>query len=858
MSESSELWILSDSMAGPLSRELLGGKGHNLIRLVQSGCRVLRFGIVTAKAFDAWSVSKKLPQAVVDGIDAFAASLPGKEFAVRSSAVTEDAPDASFAGLFETKLCVASANLCEAVIDVFGSARSDRVRAYENRTTRSFGQPSRPFRVAVVIQEMLNPWASGVAFSRKPTGNSALACIESSYGLGQGVVDGSVDVDRFEWDRFGREVSAVIANKPSMVARAPDGGLGDHPVAPERQSLPSLLPDERREIFETMMLIESRFGFPVDIEFALADGLIFILQARPITTRLPLLRHYVDTNLCESYPGRTSRMTQSFVRQIYTQVFLDSARFLGASDARIEQLLPYYRRMIAAFEGHLYYDLNSYCAAMCALPGGQKNLASWHTMIGSRMFVTIPPVRFPPLSWKETARMGRAFFRLFFRHRALTEAFRQTCTQRIRRMRQEVPAGSGALCEKIRYLLAQVGDTRGWAFTLLNDFVVMKTVQRLKEFLAHHGANASLLPGLLRTAQGAESIAPERALRELAQVCGGPSTFRTKVAEILDSNPHLDGSELLQTLKMAGLVAETERIERYLREYGDRSFEELKLESLTFRQSPRAFVELLVWRSSVAGKLPAQSAKPETIRMTGLAAWRLRRYRKAAQRAILARESSRLVRGQYFGWVRDTLLDIGKELFATDPTCVFELSLEELDACARGSVTPDELRALGHSRKAEPREMITYPEAFSHPENDDAEGPATIRPYFVGVQEPGAGDDATVLRGLGASIGRVQGRVLVLLDPKDAIAQERFEDAILVTATTDPGWVFLVSQCQGLISERGSLLSHTAIIGRELQIPTVVGVPGATRALRTGMTVEMDGASGEVRIVAGHTPMMES
>jgi pyruvate,water dikinase len=105
-------------------------------------------------------------------------------------------------------------------------------------------------------------------------------------------------------------------------------------------------------------------------------------------------------------------------------------------------------------------------------------------------------------------------------------------------------------------------------------------------------------------------------------------------------------------------------------------------------------------------------------------------------------------------------------------------------------------------------------------------------------------DARAVLKGTGCSAGIATGRAAVVIDPEHTVAGR---DSILVARSTDPGWVFLMMSAAGIVVERGSLLSHTAIIGRELGIPTVVGATGATTLIPEGAALRIDGSTGDVR-----------
>ncbi|HET9888678.1 MAG TPA: PEP-utilizing enzyme, partial [bacterium] len=106
---------------------------------------------------------------------------------------------------------------------------------------------------------------------------------------------------------------------------------------------------------------------------------------------------------------------------------------------------------------------------------------------------------------------------------------------------------------------------------------------------------------------------------------------------------------------------------------------------------------------------------------------------------------------------------------------------------------------------------------------------------------------AAELKGLGACPGVVESRAVVLEKPSSST---KLDGEILVTRQTDPGWVVLFPSIRGLIVERGSMLSHSAIVAREMGIPTVVGVVGATTAIRTGDVVRLDGHQGTVEIIS--------
>ena len=175
---------------------------------------------------------------------------------------------------------------------------------------------------------------------------------------------------------------------------------------------------------------------------------------------------------------------------------------------------------------------------------------------------------------------------------------------------------------------------------------------------------------------------------------------------------------------------------------------------------------------------------------------------------------------------------------------IFYLRIEELQAYTRGGLPESGLQELAMIRRAryagyeglEPRHRILCRGSVYR-------RGSTARPAPPVPREPSA-DNAT-LRGVPCSPGRVRGVARVI---RAASAGERVEGEILIAPVTDPGWMFLMLAAKGLIVERGSVLSHTAIIGRELGIPTIVAVEGATDRIETGDEIDMDGSTGEILV----------
>jgi pyruvate,water dikinase len=226
---------------------------------------------------------------------------------------------------------------------------------------------------------------------------------------------------------------------------------------------------------------------------------------------------------------------------------------------------------------------------------------------------------------------------------------------------------------------------------------------------------------------------------------------------------------------------------------------------------------------------------------------------KHARLRIRDRENLRFERTRLFGRVRRIVLELGRRLYALGrldtPREVFYLEVEEVLGFVEGTATMVDLARLARLRRSEFDGYRQLPAPADRFETRGAvhQGHAFTAVHTAAGQigESGAGDEAR--QGLGCYPGRVRGPVRVVVDPRTARIRQ---GEILVAQRTDPGWVMLFPACTGLLVERGSLLSHSAIVAREMGLPAIVSIPGLTDWLADGDWVEMDGASGQVRRLA--------
>jgi pyruvate,water dikinase len=206
--------------------------------------------------------------------------LGAAAFAVRSSAIEEDAADASFAGILLSRLNITSAtDVLSALSEVCNVASAPAVLNYSERM--SVPQP----RVAAVVQTFVPAEASGVLFMRDPQTDENHYVIEACWGLGTGVVDGLVRPDRWIVSTGGDITSSHIADKDIAVVGAPDGGTTQIAVESSCRRRACVTPESLRQLSRLAAKCEELFGTPQDIEWAIWEDRIWLLQSRPITVR---------------------------------------------------------------------------------------------------------------------------------------------------------------------------------------------------------------------------------------------------------------------------------------------------------------------------------------------------------------------------------------------------------------------------------------------------------------------------------------------------------------------------------------------------------------------------------------------
>lgn len=787
----------------------------------------------------------------------------GTDVAVRSSGAEEDGSCFSFAGQFATFLNVRGLESVAArVKDCWASAFSARSLHYRLQHRLAL----RDAGLAVVVQQMIPAAKSGVLFTVNPaTGRTDEMLISSVFGLGEGLVSGAVDADTIVVDRKSRATRSVVGDKRERYEpRAAGQGVVVSPLPEDERGQLSLDSDEITRLAAVADQIEEIFQAAQDVEWALTGERLWILQSRPVTAIAAAqrvapdgqLRVWDNSNIIESFSGITSPLTYSFARHAYKRVYEQYAKVLRVPEEQLEQMQEWLPYLLGYFHGRVYYNLLNWYKIAGLVPLYRLNRRVLELALGVQepladaLADTIRPYSFRS-RWAE--RRIRVIMSAVFILRFIM------INRRVRRFLRDFAAvyqefdgadydrlPADEICSRFhrmeRALLAR------WGPTMVLDAAIglsFGALQRLTRRWLPDAPGwydwAAVSPG-----RDIESVEPARRLSRL--VDSARSDHGSE--QVIKETP---AAQAYEALKASGHEELVRQIDAYIRDFGYRSLDELKLEVPDLREDPSSLFVMLRDAFADSPAVPVGGGDAASVYLREhLRGPRRVVYgvlRRRVQAFLASRERLRFCRTRAFGMAKRMLRGMGRELASMgaidDWGDVFYLHLDEVLGCVEGTIAHGELKQLIDLRKAHeaqsrqldpPPRFETYGAVYWRG-NLERAGWTTVR-------NVSAGPRPVLLRGTPSCPGRVEGEVKVLDAPSEV------NGAVLVTYRTDPGWVPALPSASALVIERGSPLTHVAIVARELGVPTVVQIKDVTRHLQTGMRVRVDGGAGTVEILA--------
>jgi len=785
-------------------------------------------------------------------------------YAVRSSSIEEDSSNFSFAGQFETYLYVKKENMLEKIKEVWISSFSNHVMKYrkEGKINNEINVP------AVIIQEMVNSEKAGVGFSVNPVNNNYdEVVISGTYGLGTSIVDGDENGDLFIYNKKTKEIKKEIGTKKiRQVLDFENKKIKTEEINIEEEILND---SEVCELGENIINIEKYYGKPQDMEWAFEKEKLYILQSRPITTLEKTDKKTYNTiiwdnsNIVESYPEITLPLTFSFIRKAYSDVYKRFSEITGVPAKVVESYQDIYDNMLGLLKGRVYYNLINWYKLLMLFPNSKGNSKFMEQMMGVKKELSEENLNENLLEAEgkmtgfekfrnklEKYKAGFTLFMNMFLIEKKAEKFYKIIDENLNGKNSDLSNKNIKELKKY-YKFLENKFLKNWEIPIINDFLVMVWFGLSKKMAEKYikddfeKAHNTLIA---QEGNSMISVEPSKYIKKMSLMIKNDKSLKDEIGNIINKNE----KSLVEIFKLTQNAEFNSTLNEYMEKFGDRTVHELKLEAPTLREEPLFLIKMIyslsitenVQEHAKRNILEEQKKIYDSLKINPIKKYLLKKTLFYAKKFIRLRENLRYERTKVFGTVRKIMKKMGVHLknnnLINNEKDVFYLTVDEIFGLVNGSIIDVDLKKLIELRKEEYKKYQTeaiLPDRF-------------LTRGFLGENfyyEDLAGNsqlDENTLQGTGCSKGIVKGKVKIVLNPMDT----QVEDGdIVVTKSTDPSWVMVFPLLKGLIVEKGSLLSHSAIISREMNIPAIVGVQGATSILKTGDMVQFDGSTGIIK-----------
>ncbi|MEC0177130.1 phosphoenolpyruvate synthase [Paenibacillus favisporus] len=774
----------------------------------------------------------EIPSDVVEAVTHYLSRF-GEEhaYAVRSSATAEDLPHASFAGQQDTYLNIIGVDaILQHISKCWASLFTDRAVIYRIQN----GFDHRHIYLSVIIQKMVFPQASGILFTADPmSGNRKQLSIDASFGLGEALVSGLVSADNYKV-QGGEIVDKRIAAKTLAIYGRIEGGTETRQIDPAQQKAQTLTDQHIVQLERIGRQVEAYFGQPQDIEWCLADDTFYIVQSRPITTLYPI-------------PEANDQDNHVYLSVGHQQMMTDPIKPLGLSFYLLITPAP-----MRTAGGRLFIDIAPRLTTTVGREALLKNLQSDPLFIGAieniieRDFIKlVPNDQTAPIPAKSNTDKPAAFEN----DPAIVTDLIQRNQASITALKQKIHMKSGA--ELFDFILEDIQELRRILFDPQSTAVFMSAINAT--FWINEHMNKWL--GEKNAADTLSQSVPNNITSEMGLALLDVADVIRPYPEVVDYLQHATEDHFLDELvKFDGGREAQEAIYDYLSKYGMRCAGEIDISRTRWSEKPITLVPLIL--SNIKNFEPRESRRKfEQGRQEALAKEqellnRLRQLPDGDQKADETKRMIDLVRNfigyrEYpkYGWVsryfvyKQALLKEAERLVQAgvihDIEDIYYLTFEELHEAVRTNMLDDRIIS---KRKDEYK---VY-EKLSPPRVITSDGEMFRGSYKRGDLP------ADAILGLPVSSGVIEGRARVILNMEDAALEE---GDILVTAFTDPSWTPLFVSIKGLITEVGGLMTHGAVIAREYGLPAVVGVDHATKLIKDGQRIRVNGTEGYIEIL---------
>lgn len=783
-----------------------------------------------------------IPQGIEDEVTRHLEHLgENYAYAVRSSATAEDLPTASFAGQQDTYLNILGKDaILQHISKCWASLFTDRAVTYRIQN----GFEHHKVHLSVVIQRMVFPQAAGILFTADPlTSNRKVTSIDASFGLGEALVSGLVNADIYKV-RDGRIVDKRISTKTLAISALSEGGTEQKRIEADQQNMQTLADEQIVQLERVGRRIEAHFGCPQDIEWCLVDNIFAIVQSRPITTLYPI----------PDVPDGKNHVYMSFSHQ---QMMTDAMKPLGISFFQ----LGLDKTPLIPIGGRLFMDLTHDLAS----PVGRR--------LGLIAVAQMDPLMKNPLrrlmqrkDFVRSLARGKGFLRMgagYFTWELPVQAIRvyrnndaaivQTLMSRkeapLRDLQQRMANLSGDelfafILEAQKQLKGAVEDPRSMGVVYAGIYAANRVKKNMEKWLGEKSAVDSLSQLVANNVTSEMGLA----LLDVADVV-------RRYPAVMEYLPRATDETFFTDLaRLEGGDAVSHSLQAYLEKYGMRCAGEIDITRPRWSEQPTMLIPTILNNIKnfapgahkalfEQGLLAAQQKEQDFLTRLEQLPGGKQKAQKAKKRIsrlrnfIGYREYPKYLMMQYYWIIKQAMLKEAVKLVQRgvirQKEDIYYLTFEELREAVRTN-------RLDYSRITQRKEEYKVYEKLTPPRMMTSEGEILFGEYNT------ASIPKDALGGIPASSGIIEGQARVILRMEDAAIEE---GDILVTTFTDPSWTPVFLSVKGLVTEVGGMMTHGAVIAREYSLPAVVGVENATRLIKDGQRIRLNGTKGYVEIL---------
>ncbi|TCS93927.1 phosphoenolpyruvate synthase [Hazenella coriacea] len=762
-------------------------------------------------------------------------------YAVRSSATAEDLPLASFAGQQDTFLnIIGKESILQHIKKCWASLFNDRAVIYRIQN----GFDHRKVYLSVVIQRMIFPQASGVLFTADPvTSNRKVLSIDASFGLGEALVSGLVNPDNYKV-REGNILEKTISTKKLAIYALKEGGTKKQEINPTHQNQQTLTDEQILQLEYMGRQIESYFNYPQDIEWCLFENTFYIIQSRPITTLYPI-------------PDTNDRQNRVYLSLGHSQMMTDSIKPLGMS---FFQFLSDEFTMGKA-GGRLFVDLTHDLAS----PLGRKFLLSSlgkndpqihhriSSLIKRKQFIKSLPrgkriytLGGSGLSWRLFVQAIQIYRK---NDRTIIPQLIAHNQVSIENLQQSIANVSGDdlftfILEDYKQLRENLRNPQSIGAIMVAVFAANWINKKMEKWLGEKNAADTLSQSVSNNVTSEMGLA----LLDVADVV-------RQYPAVIDYFPHAKDHSFFEDLsKLEGGDAVCASLQAYLEKYGMRCPGEIDITRTRWNEQPTALLPIIL--SNIknfepnASRIKFEQGKLEAEQKERDLLNRLKQLPNGSRKAKKTKKMISLLRN-FIGYreypkyafihrffiykqaiMKEAAILVEKGVIQHKED-IFYLTFEELQEVVRTNQLDFKL-IIQRKEDYKLYEKLTPPQVMT------SEGEVIFNEYNTDNIPQGA------LVGVPVSSGIIEGRARVVLRMENA----NIEDGdILVTTFTDPSWTPLFVSIKGLVTEVGGPMTHGSVIAREYGLPAVVGVENATKQIKDGQQIRVNGIEGYIEIL---------